>query len=383
MGLLARHRRSWSVIVGALLCVPLLAQLVQAPETVSQREARVLAQWPSTPHSAADLSAWPRAVDRYLGDHFGLRDLLVRTNALARYVVFSPTDPLVVFGRGRFLFFDGDAMIAQSMGLVRRNDDIAAFVDFAAGLHEKLRARGARFVVAIPPNSATIMRRELPAWAHAAQLPTEYDLMVAALAARGVPVADLRSALADARRSEPIYRRTDTHWTRLGALLAFNATVAALGQPDWAVDPERVVGKVAREPAGDLARMLGVSADVGDREADIDLSVYGPSRETVSPLDTRRDTGGDQVETGREGPTVLVLGDSFTRYFWQGAFALHAGRYIWMHHELCDYEPEIAERFRPDVVVLAPTERFMFCWNRTAKRSAEARPVGDGLLARP
>lgn len=68
MGLLARHRRSWSVIVGALLCVPLLAQLVQAPETVSQREARVLAQWPSTPHSAADLSAWPRAVDRYLGE---------------------------------------------------------------------------------------------------------------------------------------------------------------------------------------------------------------------------------------------------------------------------------------------------------------------------
>jgi hypothetical protein len=372
MGLLAHHRRWWGVIAFAALLLPMLAQRLQPPQTVSEREARTLAPWPAMPRTLAELSPWPRAVDKYLGDHFGLRDMMVRGNALLRYALWSPTDSLVVFGRGRFLFFDGDAMMAQSMGLLRREAEIATFADFAADLHVRLRARGAGFVVAIPPNSATIMRSELPRWASATRTPTEYDLMLQALTARGVPVADLRPPLLQVGQGNPTYRRTDTHWNRLGSLLAFNATVAALERSDWAIDPARVFRDFEAAPAGDLARMLGVSADIADRDARIDLSSYDPPHGTVTAIDTRRETGGDLVETGRAGPTVLVLGDSFTRYYWQDAFTLHAGRYVWIHHELCDFVPEIVERYRPDIVVLAPTERFMFCWNLTQNTERQA-----------
>lgn len=370
MGLLAPYRRWWGATVVAALLLPVLAQGLQTPQSVSEREARRLAPWPALPRTLGELSAWPRAVDSYLGDHFGLRDPMVRANALLRYALWSPTDSLVVFGRRRFMFFDGDAMMAQSMGLVRRDAEIAAFADFAAGLHARWQARGAAFVVAIPPNSATIMRSELPRWARAIRTPTEYDLMLQVLGARGVPVADLRPSLLET--AGPTYRRTDTHWTRLGALLAFNATVAALGRSDWVIDPARVFKGFEVVPGGDLARMLGVSADISDLDATIDLSSHNAPRGTVTAIDTMRETGGDLVETGRAGPTVLVLGDSFTRYYWPDAFTLHAGRYIWIHHELCDFEPEIAERYRPDVVVLAPTERFMFCWNLIAKTQRQA-----------
>jgi len=70
------------------------------------------------------------------------------------------------------------------------------------------------------------------------------------------------------------------------------------------------------------------------------------------------------IETGRDGPTVLVIGDSFTRGFWQDYFGLHAGKYIWMHHELCGFAVSVVERYAPDVVILAPAERQMFCFGK-------------------
>jgi hypothetical protein len=61
---------------------------------------------------------------------------------------------------------------------------------------------------------------------------------------------------------------------------------------------------------------------------------------------------------------VFVIGDSFTRGFWQDYFGLHAGKYIWMHHELCGFAMSVVEREAPDVVILAPVERQMFCFGR-------------------
>jgi hypothetical protein len=45
-------------------------------------------------------------------------------------------------------------------------------------------------------------------------------------------------------------------------------------------------------------------------------------------------------------------------------FLLHAGKYIWMHHELCGFAMSVVEREAPDVVLLAPAERQMFCFGR-------------------
>jgi hypothetical protein len=80
------------------------------------------------------------------------------------------------------------------------------------------------------------------------------------------------------------------------------------------------------------------------------------------PIDTHFEDGGDLVETGRNGPTVVVIGDSFTRGYWQDYIGLHAGRYIWLHHEQCGFAVSVVESYDPAIVVLAPAERQMFCW---------------------
>jgi len=78
---------------------------------------------------------------------------------------------------------------------------------------------------------------------------------------------------------------------------------------------------------GLLARLLAVSTDLTDEEARIDLSAYGPKPPAPMPVATQFEEGGDLIETGRDGPAVVVIGDSFTRGYWQDYFALHAGRY--------------------------------------------------------
>jgi len=359
MGLLASHRRYWALLWLVLLAVPMIIQMTQPSETSSPEEARMLSAAPSWPRTARDWRALQRQLDRYLADHFGLRSTLVRTHGRLRYAIDLPSDLRVIIGRDNWLFLNGDGTIEQATGKVLREAGIAKSADRAAALQQRLAAKGARLLVAIPPNGTTINRARLPAWAAQAPAVTEYDLMMRALAARGVAAVDLRAPLLGA--DAPTYRRTDTHWNKLGALIGFNAVVTALSRPDWVIDPARVLRGFEPVAGGDLARLLAVSDAVSDEDARIDLSAYGPPAPPATSIATQFESGGDLVEAG-SGPTVVVIGDSFTRGFWQDYFALRVGRYVWIHHEQCGFKPSVVEAYAPDIVVLAPVERQMFCF---------------------
>lgn len=361
MGLLARYRRPWGLVLIAALAVPLAMQIVQPAEVSSEGEARMLAPAPGWPRALYQWLALPRAADRFLSDHFGLRGELVRAHGRLRYAVDLPADLRVVIGRDNWLFLNGDGTIEQSTGKVLREARITSFADRVAKLREHLAAKGAQLVVAIPPNGSTVNRARLPAWAGDAPSVTEYDLMMRALSDRGVTAVDLRVPLAAANATAPVYRRTDTHWNKFGALVAYNAVVRAAGKSEWIIDPARAVKGFERVEGGDLARLLAVSDHVSDEDAVIDLSPYGPTPPPATPLATSFESGGDLVETGRAGPAVMVIGDSFTRVFWQDYFAAHAGKYAWMHHELCGFQLSVIDAHAPQLVVLAPAERQMFC----------------------
>lgn len=361
MALLAGYRRPWAPVTLALLLVPMAVQLWAQSESVSEGEARLLASAPPWPRSWQDWTKLPRAFDRYLGDRFGLRAELVRAHGRLRYAADLPSDLRVLIGRDGWLFLNGDGTIEQTTGALLRQDKIVRFADHAAELSARLKARNTRLLVTIPPNGSTINRARLPAWAAEMPKVTEYDLMIKALAEREVPALDLRPALLAANATRPTYRRTDTHWNKFGALIAFNAVADAVGEPGWKLDPARVLRGFEPVPGGDLARLLAISGDISDEEAKIDLSPYGSPPPPAVPIDTNFESGGDLVVTGRGGPTVVVIGDSFTRGYWQDYFALRAGRYVWLHHELCDFAFSVVESYEPAIVVLAPAERQMFC----------------------
>ena len=268
--MLSRHRRWFAPLALALLATPLVVGLVHpdSPAAVL-REGRRLAPPPGLPRSAGAWLALPDAVDAYIRDHFGLRQALIRAHKDLTKPMLGMGNDTVLVGRDGRMFYLGEETVRQSAGLILRDQRVADTVALIAAMRDDLKRRGVRFLVASPPNAATIYQDDLPEWAQNAGKKTEYDLYLAGLAAHGVAAVDLRPAMQRARAEGPAYFRHDSHWTARGALAAFDAIVEADGRAGWRLDPRSALSPPTVRRGGDLARMLGVAGqrDGGDRAA--------------------------------------------------------------------------------------------------------------------
>ncbi len=195
MGLLERSRRMWIGLFLGLLWLPPLGHLLLPPRTLSVLEARVLQPLPVLPQSKSELTSFPRLLDVFLADHFGLRDQLIYLNSVIRYALVSPTNPHVIFGKDGYFFYLEHGTLEQSLGLVLRTKPLEALADSLAQLHDELSRNGIKFLFTSTPNNSTINASRLPDWAPRSPAVTEYDVLLRLLAARSVPTLDLRPAL--------------------------------------------------------------------------------------------------------------------------------------------------------------------------------------------
>jgi alginate O-acetyltransferase complex protein AlgJ len=362
--MLRHYRRYWAFAVFALLSAPLMAGLVAPADKTSPTEARVLAPLPNFPSTLAAWRGLPRELDAYLRDHFGLRPAFLRIYALImNRALMNAGNPAVLIGADGWMFYRGGAMVQQSAGLLRRDALVDGVADLLATMRSTLAARGVRFLVASPPNSTTIYGSQMPLWARNRGMRTEYDVLLDDLAARGVLGVDLRPVLITAEAQGRGYYQHDTHWAPRGALVAFNAIVLADGRPDWVLDPAQVLGPPGTIRGGDLARMLGVETDVSETVQPMALPAVNPEQLSAGSF-------GPLVATcDRPGPTVLIIGDSFTVTLFAPLLLQHAHRAVWLHHQYCHFDWKWIDELHPDEVWWMTTERFIACRTRD-------RPVG-------
>jgi alginate O-acetyltransferase complex protein AlgJ len=354
--MLLRHRRIFALLAFCMLAAPLVVGLV-APDSPASvfREGRSLAPAPRLPTTGASWLALPAAVDAYLKDHFGLRQKLITAHRELTKPMLGFGNDSVLVGRDGRMFFLGEETVRQSAGLLVRDQRVAEATDMLVRMNDELQARGIRFLVAMPPNGATIYQDDLPLWAQNPGKPTEYDMLLANLAAKGVTAVDLRPAIKSASTKGPAFYMHDTHWTFRGALAAYNAIVEADAHADWRIEPASALGPMTLRNGGDLARMLGV----GDTVSEYAEPLTPPyAKKVLQPSDLARDF----TETSeKSGPTILILGDSFTSGYFPPMILQHASRVVWMSHMVCGFDWNEVEKYRPDEVWWMPTERFLVC----------------------
>jgi hypothetical protein len=351
-----RHRRLFALAAFVLLAAPLLVGLVapDSPATVL-REGRSLAPVPRLPATGADWLALPAAIDAYLKDHFGLRQTLITAHRELTKPMLGFGNDSVLVGRDGRMFYLGENAVRQSAGLLVRDRAIVDTVELLAATNHDLKRRGIRFLVASPPNSATIYQDDLPDWAQNSGKRTEYDLFVEGLAAKGVKVVDLRPVMAAAKAEGSIYLRHDSHWTPRGALAGFNAIVQADDHPDWRLDPASALAPPSSRKGGDLARMLGVQDSVTEPAEELKLPIGVKEPLTAIPW-------ADYVASlGKPGPTVMIIGDSFTAIDFEPLLLQHVGRLVWIAHNHCRFDQKVIDRFHPDEIWWLPAERFLIC----------------------
>jgi hypothetical protein len=256
-------------------------------------------------------------------------------------------------------------MLAQSAGHAFRPQKVGEAVDMIVAMNDALARRGIRFLVALPPNSSTIYQDDLPSWARNPGKKTEYDLLFEELAAHGVKTVDLRPALQKARASGAAYLINDLHWNVSGAVAGFNALVEADGHADWAIDPSSAIGPLAERKGGDIATLAGVADKAVEMTPSLVLKPVGRdealSHGVEGRVEAARDMADHEIVTGRSGPTIMVIGDSFTVGYFPLFLSQHVGRAVWFHHEYCGFDWAAIDRIRPDEVWWMPVERYLIC----------------------
>lgn len=288
-------------ILFCVLClIPFLGMLLFGPSQAGSNE--VLSKKPSLLEKDGGLN-WDyfSELSAYFGDHFALRQEMVTANAVMTAAVFqeSAADG-VIMGRDGWLYY-GDTL-ADYEGTASMTDrQLWCAAHTLSLMQEYALSQGCAFLFTVAPNKNTLYPAQMPARYEKAGTASNLDRLTAALAAEGVAYCDLTAVLS--REAEPVYYRTDSHWTGYGSALAHDVLLAALGRD----------GNLAGEEfqltphLGDLYEML---FPAGQRTED-GLSLA--RARTFSYVGTVRGPDDLMIRTVSEGQTgsLLMFRDSF------------------------------------------------------------------------
>lgn len=158
---------------------------------------------------------------------------------------------------------------------------LAARVALLQQTRQALQSKQVELVVAVVPDKARIYAEQVQG-GYPAYLQSRYSDALAGLRQAGVPVVDLATPFLEARRSKPVYYRTDTHWNQDGAALAAQAIAQVVGPlvsgaAETRFETTEQSGAAPR--AGDLLRLMGLES-VPD--------AWRPAPDTEAPRQTRQ-----------------------------------------------------------------------------------------------
>lgn len=199
--------------VAILLC-SLIATAVLPDVDFSQMENRHLAKLPVPSLSTVTSGQWMSDMELWLADQFPGRTFFVRTKAGINYLLGQREIGGALIGADGQLFesFSPDinqTQLDKNMGFIQQ---------FASGLNGN--------VYFLPTYSAfTIYPERLPAYVSA---PDERGILSQLNLPQNVQIVDAYDALLSAK-DQPIYFKTDHHWTQQGAYHAYLAYCQTAG----------------------------------------------------------------------------------------------------------------------------------------------------------
>ncbi len=180
----------------------------------SELENRVLSSFPAFSWAGFQDGRWTDDLETYAADQLPLRDAFVSVYMASQAVLGKRTTEGVILGKDGRLFDRTDGWQERN---VERN---------AGTLKELAEKTGLPVYLLAVPSAAAVYPEALPAW-----VPVADEEALLAAAGEKTAVIPLLSALTAAKESasEPLYYRTDHHWTAAGARVGYLAVCDALG----------------------------------------------------------------------------------------------------------------------------------------------------------
>lgn len=304
-----------------VLIMPLAENLLHFGPHIELSEKRKLQVYPQFKWNKKALLSFPARFEAAFNDRFGFREILVRTQALAKFywLHMSPSSK-VVLGRDGWLYY------SESMDEYRGVRKLP-FVRIKKWLQEFkakkdfLESRNIKYLLVIAPNKETVYPEFLPTTIQQIQQIRDklyIDDLVKALPADSRPsILDLREPLISAKDTGRLYWKTDSHWNQLGAAVASDAIINRLSLwfPELQPRSNRNVFETTTTKSGDLADLMGLQDQLRDEGIVIPqvdqplLTASLRSRTTMKKI-----LFNEAVESrdGENRRNAIVTGDSFT-----------------------------------------------------------------------
>ena len=343
------------VVFVAVLVLPPIGTVLGVARATADLENRTLASFPGLDRTWASWRDFPDAFTTYFADNFAFRPMLVRAQAVVRLKLLgvSPSRAVVKGSSGWWFYADDGAMDDYATAPPFTADELEQWRRTLQDTTDWMRAHGIVYLFVIAPDKHQIYPEYMPATIRHA-VPSRTDQLVAHLAAHStVPVLDLRPALQQAKPSERLYHRTDTHWNDRGAYVAYAAILSSLADALPALRPVSLDAfdtRHLRRDGLDLARTMGLSEVL--EEDDLVLVPRRPRAATiVEPLNPEPHGIEARLVTelpDASAPRAIVFRDSFGSALIP-FLSEHFRRAVYLWQNNVDPGGIAAER--PDVVI--------------------------------
>ncbi|HMH17548.1 MAG TPA: hypothetical protein VK572_05305 [Burkholderiales bacterium] len=344
------------------LLTPATVQLLSGGAGVSIGEKRVLEPMPAWPGQWSGWSAFSGNLERFLRDHFGLREHLTTGWNLLKYALRY--NRRVAIGRDGWLYYSQywkSRYGAPSCG--PSSADARSFADRLDRLAAHAAAGNVPVLFAIAPNKETIYPEYMPGQLGALGHCDLYsELMLALGSKRHVKVLDLRPLLKAWKAKERVYFKTDTHWSDIGFWRVSRALLEGVC-PAGSLCPRLPEPSLSTKTcSGDLAQFLGLSSILTEQYQAVDFPASQYSREVANDHPAGGQFNTEQwVREGRTGRTLYVVGDSFAKIALRFLIADESvARVIWSYHREggIDFQPIVAAK--PDAILIVIVERALY-----------------------
>lgn len=302
-----------------ILILPVAENLLHFGPRIELPEQRTLQKYPVFKWESNALLAYPQAFEAAFNDHFGLRGLLVRSQALAKYywLRISPS-PKVMLGRDGWLYLASS--IDEYRGLKplpgvrikRWHKEFLAKKGFLA-------ARGIQYLIVVAPNKETIYPEFLPERVTQVRQRLYMDDLLKSLPANAqFDILDLRGPLIQAKSIGRLYLRTDSHWNQLGAAVASDAIIERLSSwfPELPRRKNQNAFQTRKIKGGDLAQLMGLENNLHEEAIVVPKASQrlrpAPLRSQIKRKGRAVGNAAVELDGGKQRRNAIITGDSFT-----------------------------------------------------------------------
>lgn len=191
----------------SLLCLPLASNLIGVPRGFSELENRMLSTGIKLDKKLFTSGVLAERAEAYVQDQFPLRDVLVNLKSDVQILLGKEENNGVYLGKEGYLFKKFEDYHEETFLY-----NLEAVKSIRQKLGDKLR------VLAVP-SASLVLEEKLPDYVSAEREKETFDLLSASLE-KGGGYIDLFH-LFDSHKMEPVYFKTDHHWTQYGAYLGY------------------------------------------------------------------------------------------------------------------------------------------------------------------